>query len=105
MQVLKSIFVLFLFTFVANIFAENSFEFNPQAYSAVIQTDYIGFTDNNTNEKTGPELYIDDTNPEFFTFIKNVINTAATNNNSIVLLFTNKNSQNHGQYNCIIPES
>ena len=95
MHLLKSMSFLFILLFAVNIFPADTFEFFPQKCTAHLETGHIWFVDNDSNEKTGPELYADDTNAKFFTLIKN----------SIILQFTNITSQNHGQYDCIIPES
>ena len=104
MHVLKSISVLFILLFAVNIFPADTFEFFPQKCTAHFEADHLWFVDNDSNEKTGPELYADDTNTEFFTFIKKTINDAMTNNKKVILQFTNITSENHGQYDCIIPE-
>lgn len=105
MHVLKSISVLFILLFAVNTFSADTFEFFPQKCTAHLEADHIWFVDNDSDEKTGPELYADDTNADFFTFIKNYINSAIAKNKKITLQFTNINSQKHGQYDCIIPDS
>ena len=105
MHLLKSMSFLFILLFAVNIFPADTFEFFPQKCTAHLETGHIWFVDNDSNEKTGPELYADDTNAKFFTLIKNSINNAITDKKKIILQFTNITSQNHGQYDCIIPES
>ena len=106
MNIFKSVFAIFLLAFTANVFSEDSFEFNPQIHSAQIENGHIWFQDNSSSpNQIGPELYADDTNADFFNFIKNSINDAVTNNSTIILLFSTKDSQNHEQYDCIMPES
>ena len=105
MHLLKSIAVLFILFCAVSSFSADSFKFSADNCTAHLEAGHIWFEDNVTNEKIGPELYADDTNAEFFTLIKNLINDAITNNKKIKLEFTNIDSQNHGQYDCIIPES
>ena len=105
MYVLKSISFLFILLFAVNSFPADTFEFFPQKQTAHLEAGHIWFVDNDSEEKTGPELYADDTNAAFFTFIKNSISDAIAKKKKIILQFTNINSQNHGQYDCIIPYS
>ena len=106
MYTLKSISVIFMLLFAVNSFPADSWEFDPQNCIAQLETDHIWFQDNNSSlNPIGPELYADDTNNEFFTFIKKTINNATAKNKKVILQFTNINSENHGQYDCIIPDS
>ena len=105
MHLLKSISVLFILFFAVNSFASDTFEFFPQKFTAHLEADHIWFVDNDSNEKTGPELYADETKAEFFTFIKKTINDAVAKNKKVIFQFNNTNSESHGQYDCIIPDS
>ena len=105
MYLLKSISVLSILFFAVSSFSDDIFEFFPQKCTAHLEADHIWFGDNESNEKTGPELYADETKAEFFTFIKKTINDAVEKNKKVILQFTNINSENHGQYDCIIPDS
>ena len=104
MRPIKSIFLLMLLSFAYNIYATDGFQFNPQLYSAHLDTAQVYFIDKSTNTKTGPELYADETNAAFFDLVKTMISDAVANNKSINLQSETKSSQNHGQYECIIPD-
>lgn len=104
MHPLKSIFILILLSLAANTYSADSFEFDPQNYEAKIKTNHIWFIGKTSNEKIGPELYADETDPEFFALVKNIITNSETDNTKIILFFKNINSENHGSYNKIIPD-
>lgn len=104
MHVLKSISVLFILLFAVNSFPADTFEFFPQNYTAHLEKDHIWFVDKSTNAQTGPELYADNTEPDFFVLIKNQIKNALKEDKTLNLHFENVDSENHGQYNCIIPD-
>ena len=104
MNPLKALVIFILLSISFNIYAADSFEFNPQTHTALIQADYIGFIDSSSNEKTGPELFIDEADTDFFNLIKSMINSAVADNKTINLMYENINSQNHGEYKRIIPD-
>ena len=104
MHLLKSMFILILLSLAFNIYSADSFEFDPQNHTAKLESDYIGFVDNTSHEKIGPELYADETDSQFFALVKKIIINAETENTKTILLFENKNSETHGSYNQIIPD-
>ena len=102
---LKSIFIFFILLFAVSSYSADSFEFDPQNHTAKLESNYIGFIENSTNEKIGPELYADETDSDFFALVKNIITNAETDNTKTILLYENKDSGTHGSYNQIIPDS
>ena len=101
---IKSLFLLILLTLAVNSYSADSFEFDPQRHSAKLEAEYIGFVDKSSDEKVGPELFADETDPAFFTLVKKIITDAEAQNTKTILIYENKNSENHGSYNQIIPD-
>ena len=104
MHPIKSLFLLILLTLAVNSYSADSFEFDPQNHTAKLEADYIGFINKSSDEKIGPELYADETDPAFFTLVKKIITDAEAQNTKTILIFEDKNSETHGSYNQIIPD-
>ena len=104
MRSIKSIFLLALLSLALNTYSAEKFEFDPQNHKVKLKADYIGFTDNSSNEIIGPELYADETDSRFFALVKNIVQNAKTNNAAVILFYEKVNSGTHGEYSKIIPE-
>ena len=104
MNPIKSMLLLMLFALSSAIYSADSFEFNPQACTAHLDSSHIWFSANASNDKTGPELFADKTNADFFELVKTMINSAVGDNKTITLMYENTNNQNRGEYKKIIPE-
>ena len=104
MNPLKALVIFILLSISFTVYSADSFEFDPQLYSAHIDTNHVYFIENETNTKTGPELYADETNTDFINLVKSMINSAIADNETIYLIYENINSQNHGEYKRIIPD-
>ena len=104
MRPIKSLFILILISLAINSYSADSFEFDPQNHTAKLEADYIGFIDKTSDEKVGPELYADETDSAFFALVKKIITNAEAGNTKTVLIYENKNSENHDSYNQIIPD-
>ena len=105
MRYIKSALLFSILFLTFNSYSTESFTFDPQTCNAQLDSSHIWFQDNEQNtNKVGPELYADETNIDFFNFVRNTIENAIQNNDTVILQFKEKNSESHGLYNCIIPE-
>jgi|GEM_PF-4272570 len=95
---------IILCLFTGNVFADNTWEYNPRNTTAHLETTHIRFTTGDSTQ-AGPELYADETYQTFFRLITNLITQATADNHSIVLPYESFTSQKNGTCNRIIPES
>lgn len=104
MHVLRLFFITLLCSFAVKSYSSDFFEFTSQKYQVHIENDHIWFTDIISERKTGPELYRDETDPDFFTLIKDIISWADTHNENIFLYYKSVTSKRYGSYDEIIPD-
>ena len=105
MNRLHAAFFSLLVLFAAALFAGEYFQFVPQNHTLHADSNHVWFSLKDNNEKTGPEMYMNESYFEFFTGLKVTLENAAANSTAIQLYYENTNSPIHGSYKKIIPEN
>ncbi len=105
MHLLKSVSVLVVMFMVTTVLSADSWTYDPDIYRVKIKNDRISFTEKRGNREDGPELYAEDTNIEFYTLVRNLINKASRSKTPVVFYYEKYKSANNGTYNKIIPQN